>query len=92
LVEHSELVLQLAKLDLPQLSSFESLFIAGDKSFLSILHERDTTAAIPRTYALSKNNLIQNLSWLEKDQAVLKPGDLARGEGVFFGKNFTKKV
>jgi len=91
LVEHSELVLKLAKLSRPQISSFESLFISGDKSFLATLRERDTTGAIPKTCVLSKNNLVQNLSWLEKDQVVLKPGDLARGEKVFFGKNFTKK-
>lgn len=92
LVEHSELVLKLAKLGLPQLSSFESLFISGDKSFLASLWERDITGAIPKTYVLSKSNLAQNLSWLEKDQVVLKPGDLARGEKIFFGKNFTKKA
>ena len=91
LVEHSELVLKLAKLSRPQISSFESLFISGDKSFLTTLWERDTTGAIPKTCVLSKNNLVQNLNWLEKDQVVLKPGDLARGEKVFFGKNFAKK-
>ncbi|CAG8604987.1 3585_t:CDS:2, partial [Ambispora leptoticha] len=91
LIEHSKLVLELAKLGLPQISSFESLFIAGDKSFLAILKERDTTGTIPKTYVLSKNNLAQNLSWLEKDQTVLKPGDLARGEGILFGKNFTNE-
>lgn len=91
LVEHSELVLKLAKLGLPQISSFESLFISGDKSFLATLWEKDTTGAIPKTCVLSKNDLVKNLNWLEKDQTVLKPGDLARGEKIFFGKNFTKK-
>jgi len=92
LVEHSELVLELAKLGLPQISSFEALFISGDKSFLAILRERDATGVIPKTYVLSKNNLVQNLTLLEKDKAVLKPGDLARGENIFLGKNFTKKL
>jgi len=92
LVEHSELVLELAKLGLPQISSFEALFISGDKSFLAILRERDATGVIPKTYVLSKNNLVQNLTLLEKDKAVLKPGDLARGENIFLGKNLTKKA
>ncbi|CAG8812079.1 35730_t:CDS:1, partial [Racocetra persica] len=92
LVEHSELVLQLAKLGLPQISSFESLFISGDKSFLTILKKRDTTGTIPQTYVLSKNDLAQNLNLLVKDRSVLKPGDSARGEGVFLGKNFTNQA
>ncbi|CAG8840604.1 11200_t:CDS:2, partial [Racocetra persica] len=73
LVEHSELVLQLAKLGLPQISSFESLFIAGDKSFLTVLKKRDIAGTIPQTYVLSKNDLgvflgknFTNQAWEEK--------------------------
>jgi hypothetical protein len=83
-------VLKLSELGLPQLPSFESLFIVGDKSFLAILSERDETSLIPSTYVLSKDNLDQNINFLAKDKAVLKRGDSGNGEGIEFGKNFTE--
>ncbi|CAH1756517.1 15460_t:CDS:10 [Entrophospora sp. SA101] len=88
--DYSELVLKLSELGLPQLPSFEALFIAGDKSFLNTL--KDKTDLIPPTYVLSKNDLTQNLSILAKDKVVLKPGDFGNGEGIFFGKNFTESA
>jgi glutathione synthase/RimK-type ligase-like ATP-grasp enzyme len=88
LVEHSNLVLEVAKLGLPQIPSFESLFISGDKSFLATLRNKDRIDVIPKTYVLSKNNLSKNFNFLAKNQAVLKPSDLSRGEGVKFGKYF----
>jgi glutathione synthase/RimK-type ligase-like ATP-grasp enzyme len=78
-IGHAELVLKLAELGLPQIPSFESIFIAGDKSFLNTLKEKNDTDLIPATYILSKNDLEQNLSFLAKDQAVLKPGDFGNG-------------
>ncbi|CAG8850108.1 439_t:CDS:1, partial [Racocetra persica] len=50
LVEYSEMILKISNLRLPQIPSFESMFIAGDKSFLAILSERDMTGVIPKTY------------------------------------------
>jgi glutathione synthase/RimK-type ligase-like ATP-grasp enzyme len=85
-------VLKVAKLGLPQIPSFEALFIAGDKAFLATLRDRDTSGAIPPTYVLSKSNLTKNLDLLAKDKAVLKPGDLSRGEGIKFGKYFDEKA
>jgi hypothetical protein len=85
-------VLQLAKLDLPQMPSFESLFISGDKSFLSLLPDRDVINTIPKTYVLSKTDLTKNLNFLAKDKSVLKPGSLARGEGIEFGKYFPEEA
>ncbi|CAG8762032.1 1228_t:CDS:1 [Dentiscutata erythropus] len=87
LVDHSELILKLSNLRLPQLPSFESMFISGDKSFLAILNDRDITGAIPKTYVVSKNNLIKNLNFLEQHKAVLKAGDSSRGKEVVLGKN-----
>ncbi|CAG8849487.1 35252_t:CDS:1, partial [Racocetra persica] len=43
LVDYSELIFKLSNLRLPQLPSFESMFISGDKSFLAILNDRDIT-------------------------------------------------
>jgi glutathione synthase/RimK-type ligase-like ATP-grasp enzyme len=91
LVEQAELVLEVAKLGLPQIPSFEALFIAGDKAFLATLKNRDTSGSIPLTYVLSKNDLVKNIGFFTKNKAVLKPGDLSRGEGIKFGKNFTEK-
>jgi len=85
-------VLKVAKLGLPQMPSFEALFIAGDKAFLATLRNQDTSGAIPPTYVLSKNDLTKNFDLLPKDKAVLKPGDLSRGEGIKFGKYFTEKA
>ncbi|CAG8825717.1 14933_t:CDS:1, partial [Dentiscutata erythropus] len=73
---------------LPQLPSFESMFIAGDKSFLAILNDRDITGAIPKTYVLSKNDLAKNLNIFEQHKAVLKAGNSSRGNEVILGKNF----
>lgn len=92
LIDYAPLVLRLSELGLPQVPSFESLFIAGDKSFLTNLKDKDDTGAIPLTCSLSKDDLAQNLNFLDQDKAVLKPGDLGRGKGVKFGKNFTKEV
>ncbi|CAG8784373.1 6210_t:CDS:2, partial [Dentiscutata erythropus] len=88
LVDHSDMILKLANLRLPQLPSFESMFIAGDKSFLAILSDRDTTGAIPKTYVMSKNDLSKNLNFFEQHKAVLKAGDSIRGRDVILGKNF----
>ncbi|CAG8648557.1 1101_t:CDS:1 [Racocetra persica] len=88
LVDHSELIFKLANLRLPQLPSFECMFISGDKSFLAILNDRDTTGAIPKTYVLSKNNLAKNLNFIEQHKAVLKAGDSAGGNEVVLGKIF----
>ncbi|CAI2192914.1 3855_t:CDS:2, partial [Funneliformis geosporum] len=77
-------ITNLSPTSLPQLPSFESLFIAGDKSFLNILKNEDEMGVIPPTYALSKDNLPQNLSFLTQIKAVLKPGDLGRSKGVEF--------
>lgn len=92
LIDYAPLVLKLFELDLPQVPSFESLFIAGDKSFLTNLKEKDDTGVISKTYSLSKNNLSQNLSFLPQNKAVLKPGGLGRGKGIKFGKDFTKEA
>jgi glutathione synthase/RimK-type ligase-like ATP-grasp enzyme len=92
LVEYSDLVFKLAQLDLPQIPSFTSLFIAGDKAFLATLRKKDTTGAIPQTYVLSKSDLANNFDLLAKDRAVLKPGDLSRGEGIKFGKYFEESA
>ena len=90
MIGYAELVLKLSELGLPQLPSFESLFIAGDKSFLATLKDKDESSLIPPTCVLSKDDLDQNISFLEKDKSVLKPGDLGNGEGIEFGKNFTE--
>jgi hypothetical protein len=92
LVEHSELVLKVANLGFPQLPSFAALFIAGDKAFLDTLKNKDTSGAIPQTYVLSKSDLAKNFNLLAKDKAVLKPGDLSRGEGIKFGKHFDEEA
>ena len=92
LVEYSELVFKLTKLGLPQIPSFVSLFITGDKAFLATLREKDTSGAIPPTYVLSKTDLAKNFGLLAKDKAVLKPGDLSRGEGIKFGKHFEESA
>jgi hypothetical protein len=63
LIDYAEIVLKLVKLNLPQLPSFESLFIVGDKSFLATLKEKDENGLIPPTYVLSQDNLEQNLSF-----------------------------
>jgi len=91
-VEYSELVFKLTKLGLPQIPSFVSLFITGDKAFLATLREKDTSGAIPPTYVLSKTDLAKNFGLLAKDKAVLKPGDLSRGEGIKFGKHFEESA
>ncbi|KAF0553871.1 putative conserved protein, circularly permuted ATPgrasp superfamily [Gigaspora margarita] len=88
LVDHSELILKLSKLRLPQIPSFESMFISADKSFLAVLSDRDTTGAIPKTYVLLKNDLTKNLNFMEQNKAVLKAGDSIRGREVVLGKNF----
>ncbi|CAG8777807.1 14682_t:CDS:1 [Gigaspora margarita] len=88
LVDHSELILKLSKLRLPQIPSFESMFISGDKSFLAVLSDRDTTGAIPKTCVLLKNDLMKNLNFMEQHKAVLKAGDSSRGREVVLGKNF----
>ncbi|KAF0513781.1 hypothetical protein F8M41_017735 [Gigaspora margarita] len=46
LVDHSELILKLSSLRLPQIPSFESMFISADKSFLAVLSDRYTTAVL----------------------------------------------
>ena len=92
LVEQAELVLKVAELGLPQIPSFEALFIAGDKAFLATLRDWDISGVIPLTYVLSKSNLTKNFDLLAKDKAVLKPGDLSRGEGIKFGKYFDEKA
>ncbi|CAG8819542.1 6117_t:CDS:1, partial [Cetraspora pellucida] len=88
LIERSELIFKLSNLRLPQIPSFECMFISGDKSFLSILYDRDMTDAIPKTYALSKSDLTKNLNLLEQHKAVLKAGDSSRGREIVIGKNF----
>ncbi|CAJ0747103.1 20026_t:CDS:2 [Entrophospora sp. SA101] len=92
LVERAELVLKVAKLGLPQIPSFEALFISGDKAFLATLRNQDTSGVIPPTYVLSRSDLTKNFALLPKDKAVLKPGDLSRGEGIKFGKHFAEKA
>jgi hypothetical protein len=92
LVEQAELVHQIATLNLPQLPSFEALFVAGDKAFLALLQDKDTTGAIPKNYVLSKTDLAQNLNFLSKEKSVLKPGSLASGKGIEFGKNLSAEA
>ncbi|CAG8466133.1 6242_t:CDS:1 [Dentiscutata heterogama] len=87
-VEHSDIILKLSNLKLPQIPSFESMFISGDKSFLAILSDRDITGAIPKTYVLSKNDISKNLNFFEQHKAVLKAGDSSRGREVILGKNY----
>lgn len=88
-VNRAEFLTELSKLNLPQLPSFEAMFISGDKSFLEILSEHDTTGSIPKTYTLSKTDLNRNINLINRENAVLKPGELAMGKGVIFGKYFT---
>ncbi|KAF0492474.1 hypothetical protein F8M41_021706 [Gigaspora margarita] len=89
LIERSELILKLSNLKIPQIPSFESLFISGDKSFLATLNDRDNiNGAIPKTFLLSKNDLTKNLNFLEQHKAVLKAGDSAAGLEIIIGKNF----
>jgi glutathionylspermidine synthase len=92
LVENSELITNISKLNLPQIPSFESLFISGDKCFLSILNEKDKINVIPKTYVLDKKDIEKNINLITKDNSVLKPGDLARGNGVIFGKNCNDNI
>ncbi|CAG8483795.1 4288_t:CDS:1 [Cetraspora pellucida] len=87
LIERSDLIFKLSNLGLPQIPSFECMFISGDKSFLSILNDRDVTNAIPKTYVLSKSDLTKNLNLLEQHKAVLKAGDSSRGREIVIGKN-----
>ncbi|CAO3637604.1 unnamed protein product [Cunninghamella blakesleeana] len=87
MVFYSDYIIQIANLNLPQSVSYESLFIAGDKSFLQLLHRKDERNVIPKTFILDKSDLDKNLSLIEKDLAVLKPGDLALGLDVLLGKN-----
>ncbi|CAG8762014.1 6965_t:CDS:2, partial [Gigaspora rosea] len=46
LIERSELILKLSNLKIPQIPSFESLFISGDKSFLTTLSDKDDINAV----------------------------------------------
>lgn len=87
LVNNYKIVIEISKLNLQQIPSFESIFISGDKSFLEILKKKDIMNVIPKTYIIDKNNIYKNLNFLNKDDSVLKPGDLARGENIIFGKN-----
>ncbi|CAO3637600.1 unnamed protein product [Cunninghamella blakesleeana] len=87
MVFYSDYITQIANLNLPQCVSYESIFIAGDKSFLQLLHKKDERNVIPKTFILDKSDLDKNLSLIEKDLAVLKPGDLGLGMGIQFGKN-----
>ncbi|CAG8818828.1 9790_t:CDS:1, partial [Racocetra persica] len=91
LIERSELIFKLSNLRLPQIPSFECMFISGDKSFLAVLYDRDMTDAIPKTYVLSKSDLKNNLNFLEQHKAVLKAGDSSRGREIVIGKNFTNR-
>ncbi|CAO3637608.1 unnamed protein product [Cunninghamella blakesleeana] len=86
-VNLADSVIQIANLNLPQCISYESLFIAGDKSFLQLLHRKDERNVIPKSFVLDKSDLDKNLHLIEKDLAVLKPGDLALGMDIQFGKN-----
>ncbi|CAO3637576.1 unnamed protein product [Cunninghamella blakesleeana] len=86
-VAYIDYVSQIADLNLPQSVSYESLFISGDKSFLQLLYKNDERNVIPTSFVLDKSNLDKNLHLIEKDHAVLKPGDLAKGTSVLFGKN-----
>ncbi|CAO3637552.1 unnamed protein product [Cunninghamella blakesleeana] len=86
-VDHPNYISQIASLNLPQSVSYESLFIADDKSFLQLLHKKDERSVIPKSFILDKTDLDKNLHLIEKDLAVLKPGDLALGMDIQFGKN-----
>ncbi|CAG8741788.1 6372_t:CDS:1 [Racocetra fulgida] len=88
LIERSELIFKLSNLRLPQIPSFECMFISGDKSFLATLNDRDMTDAIPKTFVLSKSDLTKNLNFIEQHKAVLKAGDSSRGREIVIGKNF----
>ncbi|CAO3637584.1 unnamed protein product [Cunninghamella blakesleeana] len=87
IVDYADKLIQIANLNLPQSVSYESMFIAGDKSFLQTLHKKDERNVIPKSFVLDKSDLDKNLHLIEKDHAVLKPGDLALGINVLFGKN-----
>ncbi|CAO3637612.1 unnamed protein product [Cunninghamella blakesleeana] len=87
IVDHADKLIQIANLNLPQSVSYESLFISGDKSFLQLLHKKDERNIIPKSFILDKSDLDKNLYLIEKDLAVLKPGDNAIGRDIQFGKN-----
>lgn len=78
--------------NLPQIPNFESIFISDNKAFLTNLRNKDTMNIIPDTYNLSKNNLIKNMSFFEKNISVLKPGCLSCGNGIKFGKDYDDDV
>ncbi|CAO3637619.1 unnamed protein product [Cunninghamella blakesleeana] len=86
-VAYADYIIQIANLNLPQSVSYESLFIAGDKSFLQLLYKRDKRNVIPKSFVVNKLDLDKNLRLIEKDLAVLKPGDVAKGKDILFGKS-----
>lgn len=92
IVDFYKLVIEISKLNLPQIPSFESIFISGDKCFLSNLKNKDIMNVIPKTYVLDKKDFLKNINFLDKYKAVLKQADLSRGENIIFGKKCNDDV
>lgn len=88
MLRHPELMVELANLNLPQISSFESQLIAEDKSILTLLQDKDETGSVLKTFNISKEDISINLNFFEQNNSVLKPSMLTRGVDILFGKDY----
>lgn len=85
IIEHINIIRNIYNLQLKQISSFGSLLISENKSFLNILKYSEVKEYIPDTYIMT-DDFEKNISFINKDKAILKPSNLWGGTGVIIGK------
>jgi hypothetical protein len=71
--------------DLPSLSPFDAMTFVEDKSFVSFVAEHSAVPVGPPAIELTGRSTADVLAWRPREQAVLKPTNLTRGEGIVVG-------
>lgn len=80
-----ELMKKIINLNIPHLPSFESYFVAENKTFFKKIQKYDNMNVIPRTIILSEKNI--NSLKNNKNKLVLKPSKSFGGKDIIFGED-----